>query len=103
MRKFKCVITRIDEYEIEFDENIINDEWIKEYKQTFYPFDNLADHAEHISQHRARFQEDFIEGYGVPLVNGKIPYGADPQDVEKGINIRIISEDDDCDIEVTEL
>lgn len=29
MKKFKCTVTRTDEYEIEIDENIINEEWVR--------------------------------------------------------------------------
>ena len=69
-----------------------------QWQQVFYDFDNLKEHAEHIAQFRARFGERFIEGYGHPLVNGKEPYGRDGFDVEKGININVVSEDNDCDV-----
>lgn len=103
MKKFKCVVTRTDEYEIEFDENKINEEWMKEFRQVFYSFYDLEEHAEHLAQSRARFQQEFIEGYGVTLIDGRKPYGCDENDVETGINIKIISEDNDCEVDVTEI
>lgn len=103
MRKFKCVVTRYDEYEIEFDENVLNGEWMEEFKKHFFDYDSLEEHAEHIAQHRARFQQKFIEGYGVPLIKGKVSYSTDESDVERAINIKIISEDDECEVEVIEL
>ena len=96
MKRFKCTTIRTDEYIIEFDEDIFNDEWIKNFKRCFYGFDSLEEYAEHIAQFRARFERSFIEGYGIPLVNGKIPWdvNTDTDHIEKGINIVIESEDE---------
>lgn len=106
MKKFKCFVTREDEYIIELDENVINEEWMKDFRDYFYSFDTLEEHAEHIAQFRARFGDhSFIEGYGVPLVNGKDPRWvmADDDSLQKAINIKVISEDQNCDIEVEEV
>ena len=32
MKKFKCIVTRVDEYEIEIDEEKINEEWMKNFR-----------------------------------------------------------------------
>lgn len=108
MKKFKVTVTREDEYEIEFDEEVYNDEFIKDFKEVFYNFDSLKEHAKHIAQHMARFQQRFIEGYGIPLINGEKPLILDERDEENvahGLNINIISEDDfNCmDIDVEEV
>lgn len=104
MKKFKCVVERLDEYIIEFDENEINQEWMDDFKKYFYDFDTLEEHAEYIAQFRARFGNDFIEGYGVPLVNGKNPsYSQDKSSLKKAINIKIISEDQNCIVNVDEV
>ncbi len=104
MRKFRCVVTREDEYIIEFDENKINKEWMADFRRHFYNYDDLDEHAEHIAQHRARFGRDFIEGYGIPLVNGKQPwYITSIEECETGINIKIVSEDQNCDVDVEEI
>ena len=78
---------------------------MEHFKEYFYDFDNLEEHAEHIAQFRARFPDDyFIEGYGVPLVNGKNPnWNNDESSLEKGINIVIVSEDKDCYVELKEI
>lgn len=57
MKKFKVRVERVDEYEIEFDENVINKEFMEDFKKYFYNFDTLEEHAEHIAQFRARFRD----------------------------------------------
>jgi hypothetical protein len=96
MKKFKVEVERTYVYEIELDEKILDEKFLKDFKENFYNFNNLKEHAEHIAAHRASFTADFIEGYGVPLVNGKVPcsYQDKLENVEKGVNIKIISEDD---------
>jgi len=103
MKRFKCKVERTDEYIIEFDENILNEEWLNEFSEHFYKFKGLEEHAEHIAQHRARFEQNFIEGYGIPLVDGKVPPFADEKSVNKAINIIIVSEDEDCEVDVEEI
>lgn len=108
MKKFKVTVIREDEYEIEFDEEIFNKKFIEDFKEVFYNFDSLEEHAEHIALHRARFGQKFIEGYGIPFVSGRKPliYGdKEEKQVAYGLNINIISEDDFdyMDIEVKEI
>lgn len=103
IRKFRCEVTRVDEYEIELDDEVLNEEFLNEFSKYFYEFDTLEEHAEYIAEFRARFGERFIEGYGSPLVNGKKPYFEQEKYVNKAINIKVISEDDDCEVEVEEL
>lgn len=94
MKKFKVKVERIDEYEIEFDESIINDEFMKDYKEFFSDIKTLEEHAENIAIFRARFGERHIEGYGNPMVNGRKPFMVEDRYLQKGINIKVISEDD---------
>jgi hypothetical protein len=104
MKRFKCVVTRTDEYIIDIDESKLNEEWMKAFREVFYNFHDLDEHAEHIAQYKARYNSDtFIEGYGTPLVNGKKPAFGDERSLQPGINIRIISEDEDCEVDVVEL
>lgn len=97
MESFNCTVERIDKYKVEFDETVINEQWMESFRQVFYDFDTLEEHAEHIAQYRARFGRGFIDGYGVPLENGKAPYWGNEKDINHSINIVIISEDDDID------
>lgn len=105
MRVFECEVERTDRYVVEFDEEIINEEWMENFRQYMYDFYTLKEHAEHIAQHRARFGGRFIEGYGIPLENGKVPYwvnkGKEDQ-VNHAINIVVLGEDDDIYVYTTE-
>ncbi len=95
MKKFECTVTREDKYIIEIDENVLNDEWMVDFRKYFYSFHDLSEHAEHIAQFRARYRDNFyfIKGYGTPLVNGRKPAFTDENFIQKAINIRIVSED----------
>ena len=102
-KRFKCTVERTDEYIIEFDDEIINQEWLDEFYESQIRFKELKEHAEHISQLKARSDNIFMEGYGIPLVNGKSLHFADEHSIEKGINIIIVSEDEMCDVDVEEI
>lgn len=95
MRSFKCEVERTDTYVVEFDEEVINEEWMANFRESMYSFYTLDEHAEHIAQYRARFGRDFIEGYGVPLENGEVPYWANKEQVNHAINIKVVREDED--------
>jgi hypothetical protein len=103
MKKFECTVTREDKYIIELDENVLNEEWMKDFRKVFFDFDGLDEHAEQIAQMRARFNRSFIEGYGVPLIDGEKPPFIKDEQVNKAINIVVISEDENCDVEVEEI
>lgn len=111
MKKFKCTVTRIDEYEIEIDETVIDKKYMEDFRSVFYPFFDLEEHAEHLAQVSARFGSGgFIEGYGMVKRNGEISYPYNTKEYEGKvnkedipINIKVISEDDDCEVEVEEI
>jgi len=104
MKRFKTTVTRTDEYIIELDENIIDKEWMEHFARYFHGFDTYEEHVEFLAQCRARFEQSFIEGYGEVLINGKKSWGVeDEKDVNKGINIIVKSEDEDCEVEVEEI
>jgi hypothetical protein len=102
MKKFKCKVEIEYEYVIEIDDekfaNLDNDveEGIggKAWRDYFFDFENWEEHAEYLAKRKA-LGDEFIEGYGVPLVNGENPsfYGSD-KGLERGINIKVISEED---------
>jgi len=75
-----------------------------DFRHVFFNFDTYEEHAEQIAMMRARFGEGFIEGYGNILVDGNKPwYITDEKQVNKAINIKIVSEDNDREIEVEEI
>ena len=118
MRKFKCIVTRTDEYEIEVDETIVNQDWIDDFGKYFFEADGVEDLAENIATMQARFGSDmdFIEGYGYVPRDGKLPFSARDYDnkgnllpidkqrvASKEFNIKIISEDEDVYVVVDEI
>lgn len=67
MTKFKVQVTQV--IEVELDETKFDEQFGKEFRESFYPFYDLEDHAQHLGQLYARglvdgFGDDFIEGYG---------------------------------------
>ena len=100
MEKFECRVERVDKFIVEFDEEICNEEWMAAFREVFYNFHSLEEHAEHIAQFRARFGQRFIEGYGIPLENGEAPLWVNEKDVNHAINIKVISEDENILVEV---
>ena len=93
MKKFNTEVTKVDEFRVEFDETVINEEWMAHFRKFFYDYYTLEEHADHIAQFRSRFKGQMIEGYGVPLEDGKVPYWAEENQVNKAINIVFINVD----------
>lgn len=103
MKEINCTVEREDRYVIEFDEVVCNEEWMEEFRSFFYDFYTLEEHAEHIAQYRARFGAGFIEGYGIPLENGEVPYWVSDNDRDKvnhALSIKIVSEDNVVHVDV---
>lgn len=103
-KRFKVEVTRIDEYIIEIDEDIYNEEWITEFERHFHPLDNgLESIAEDIAIFRARFGERFQEGYGRITEDSCINLLVEKDDYAEGLNIVIKIEDEDIEAEVEQL
>lgn len=65
MPKFTVLVSR--EIEVELDPSKFTEEFMVEFRKSFYPFYDLEDHAMHLAQLHARelFDgNDFVEGYG---------------------------------------
>lgn len=121
MKKYNVTVTRTDEYIVEIDETIYNEEWMKDFERYFHPLDgDMKEIAIDLATHQARFGSDvsggFIEGYGYISRDGKLPFSFEdydekgkelPEDKKReaapGLNIRIISEDDDIETDVEEV
>ena len=102
MKKFHCNVTVEYDYIIEIDdEKFVNldddaEEGIggKAWRHYFYDFETWEDHVEHLAERKA-LGDEFIEGYGIPLINGKNPrWDKDESSLQKAINIQVISEED---------
>lgn len=94
MKKYKCTVERTDSFIVEFDENIINEEFLENFREYFYDVYDLEELSEHISQYIARFGIEYIEGIGCPLLNGKKPYGVEDRLINKAINIKQVIKDE---------
>ncbi|MEH6891891.1 hypothetical protein V7024_19815 [Bacillus sp. JJ864] len=105
MKKFECRVTRVDKFVIEIDESKMDASWLENFKNNFYNIEDLKGHADMIAQYRARFGHECIEGYGIPLESGKLPIGVAKDDwrIFDAINIQVVSEDNDCEVEVEEI
>lgn len=69
MGKFIVDVTQT--VEVELDESKFDEAFMAEFRDSFYPFYDLRDHAEHIAQLQARgivdlagYSGEFVEGYG---------------------------------------
>lgn len=95
MKKFKCTVTREYEYEIEFDENVWTEDELKDWSRYFTNVSDLEDLAEELALRKTKYDAgEFIEGFGIPMINGEKPYvfGNPNPDIEESVNINIINE-----------
>lgn len=75
MAKFIVDVTQT--VEVELDEAKFDETFMEEFRASFYQFDDIQEHAEHIGQLTARgiieigdYSPEFIEGYGLSGVMG---------------------------------
>lgn len=67
-RTFRVAVTQI--VEVSLDASKFDEAFMAEFRKSFYSFDTIEEHAEHIAQLQARgmidveFTPEFIEGYG---------------------------------------
>jgi len=63
MKKFKVVVTQF--IEVTLDETKFDEQFVEDFKASFFDFQTLEEHAMHLAQLRARgVNGEFIEGYG---------------------------------------
>lgn len=104
MKKYKIHIEQTKEYELELDENIINDDFIKKFEKDFFTLDEidndkLASLAYQVGYSKAACGD--YEGIGYPLEYGR--NFMDDGCENKGLNFTEIDEDDDYYIEIKEI
>lgn len=112
IKSIKTEVTRVDSFEIKIDETIWNDEALKEWSNVFFPVENLEDLAKHLAQMVARLGTgEFYEGFGriktsfknlekTQWVTNEKNEWVVFREYQKGIEIVILSEDDDCEVEI---
>ena len=106
MAKFEITVHRTDTYEIEVDENIINDEWIKNFESYMWDVDEDCPHedlAKHIGQMRARFGSHQLEGFGIIPVEGEYLTDKEKESLADGFMLKVVSEDDEIKIDAREI
>lgn len=104
MKKFEVKVIVEKTFTIEIDETKYDEKWMGEFREVFYPFDSLEDHAEFLAKFQFEgAEDDFIEGYGYITRNGELPFSFEKDRVPvEGINI--VDSDDTCvDTEIKEL
>lgn len=73
---------------VELDPEYFTEEWLEDFRQYFYDFFTLKECAEHIVYNVVHNNATEIEGFGIPLRDGKRPYWIkDNQEVNEHINI----------------
>lgn len=119
MAKFKVTVTRVDEYEIEIDENVWDEKALEDWSSVFHPVSDAEDVAKNFAVAWMRNEDKyFIEGYGyvkefdqsgnlkgVPYRDekGEFAYPLPEDRYAKGISIVALSQDEDYETEVEEL
>jgi len=69
MKTFRISVTQT--IDITLDEGKFDDRFMSEFRQHFFPFETVEQHAEHLAQLQARgihdlspYLSEFVEGYG---------------------------------------
>ncbi len=67
MTKKTFTVEVIREIEVELDDDIFTDQFMEAFRASFYAFDSVDEHVEHLAQMEARELigfDNFVEGYG---------------------------------------
>ncbi|WP_029680764.1 hypothetical protein, partial [Enterococcus faecium] len=90
MKKISLEMVRRDNVKVELDPEFFNEEWFEVFSKYFYDLAGLDELAEHIAYNLIYNKSTFIEGIGIPLIDGKPPYWIkeeDKEDVNKYVNV----------------
>jgi len=88
MKKFEIELVRRDNVKVELDPEYFTEEWLEDFRQYFYDFFTLKECAEQIVYNVVHNNAWFIEGFGIPLRDGKRPYWIkDSEEVNEHINV----------------
>ncbi|EOS7966762.1 hypothetical protein ACNZ61_003000 [Enterococcus hirae] len=96
--KFYIDVVRRDRVKVELDPEFFTEEWFENIRKYNYEFETLEECAQHIAFHVIHNESTYIEGFGIPLHNGKRPdWIKDEEKVNEHINI--IYDPGDTDVE----
>lgn len=87
MKKITVEMTRIDKVEVELDPEFFNDAWFEDFNKYFYDYEDLSEVAEYITYNIVHNRSSFIEGIGIPLIDGGKPYGVEEDEVNEHVNV----------------
>jgi hypothetical protein len=100
IKKIKVQVTRTDEYVVEIDEAIYNEEWREKFATVFWPLESTEDIAQDLAQKQMISGQGFWEGYGFVKQDGRLWFPIHAQKATEGLNVRVISKEDyEFDIE----
>lgn len=115
MKKYNVKPIRTDEYIIEIDEKVWNEEALKDWGSAFFQV-NLQELVEHLTSLLMRYgYERFLEGFGYVYVQNQDGYKFTQFDQDEngnlkevtefaeGIKVTIVSEDEDFEFETEEI
>ena len=103
IRKFKCEVTSTSEYEIEFDDEVWNEEELRNWSKVFTDVGDLSELAGILAKYKTQYQAgEFIEGFGITLIDGKRPAFTTGKQLNTDINININYENN-MDVDVLEM
>jgi hypothetical protein len=100
--KFKVEVIRTDEFIVEIDEEIYNEEWRKNFEKVFWPLESTEDIAKDLAIHQAERGDKFQEGYGYIKRDGKLWFPIHDKKAQEGLHIRTIDVDN-TETEVVEV
>ena len=104
MKKFKVEMTRIDNVQVELNEEFFNTEWFEDWNKYFYDHYTLEEVVEHIIWnvvHRSSYE---VEGIGIPLRDGERPlWLADDTVVNENVNVIFNQYDTDVEYDLEEV
>ncbi len=101
MKTFKCTVTRESIMNITIDDSVWTDKEIKEWSKHFQDVDDLEGLVEILASMKVNYEDgEFMEGFGIPLIDGKKPYSyLNDDQIENSISICNRERSIDVDVE----
>lgn len=100
MKKFEIEITKTTTIEVEIDETIINEKWIKDFSEVIYEVKDLKNLAECVGMEYFEEESTYLENFGE--VSLKLENGTFLSE-NKSSGISIIEIADECESKAKEI